>query len=393
MRLRAQMAEGAELRLVLDARLRQDAVGLERHAVAETARREVAAGRDHAVAADRRRPLDQHVGVDGGVGADRDGVLDVGARRIEDRDAFGHQAVEDAVAQDRRDGRELLPVVDSERLDGVRHREGLDPTSGLREDPDDVRQVILALIVVGPDLGERRPQTPRVEAVDARVDLGDLLLVVGRIALFDDARDPPALTEDSPVPLRPVHDGRQHRRGRSRRLVVAHETPEGLARKQRHVTREHQRRAGAARRPRLQDGVARAEPLALLDERDRVARGRAHALGIRADDHDEPVGDHARRPEDVPDQGAATERVEHLGLPRAHPLGVAGGEDDGGQSVHLTHSIAGQGKRRAIKPARGIAWDFRRTRQGCCVNSDPRRLTRCCASETGAPRSFAAAAR
>src|SRR5438046_3033667 len=92
--------------------------------------------------------------------------------------------------------------------------------------------------------------------------------------------------------------------------------------------------APGARRARLLERVARAEPLALLDEKDAVPRGGAHVGGVRSDDDDGAVGHGPCRPEGVGDQRATAEWVEHLGLSRAHPFRFSGGENDGGQLAH-----------------------------------------------------------
>src|SRR5260370_37793327 len=104
------------------------------------------------------------------------------------------------------------------------------------------------------------------------------------------------------------------------------EALEGLAREERGVTGQHEDRPLAARRARLQDGVAGAEPLALLDDRDALARHRAHAVRAGPDDEDEPVREGARRPKRVAEKRPAAARLEHLATPRAHPTALARGE-------------------------------------------------------------------
>src|SRR3990172_4305932 len=65
-----QVTEGPERRIVLHHRLADDAVRLERDAVAEAARADLAAGGDHALAADRRGALEDDVRVERRGGAD-----------------------------------------------------------------------------------------------------------------------------------------------------------------------------------------------------------------------------------------------------------------------------------------------------------------------------------
>ena len=116
--------------------------------------------------------------------------------------------------------------------------------------------------------------------------------------------------------------------------MVRDEALERLAREQRHVCGQDHDRPVAARGAGLPERVARAEPLALLDERDAVARGDAQVVGVGPGDHDRAVGERARGPQRVGDQRTAAERVEHFRLPGAHPLRFPGGENDGGQSAH-----------------------------------------------------------
>src|SRR5881397_3279143 len=71
----------------------------------------------------------------------------------------------------------------------------LDPGACPGEDRHHVGQVVLTLVVVGANLGQRRPQALGVEAVHRRADLGDLLLVVGGVPLLHDAGHAPPLAE------------------------------------------------------------------------------------------------------------------------------------------------------------------------------------------------------
>src|SRR5438876_10422305 len=107
----------------------------------------MAARRDRALGPDRGRALEDDLGMDRRVGADRDRVVDVRARGVDDGDAGGHQAVEVATAQDRRVGRELLPVGYPEGLGWVPGHHGFDPDARLGYAGDGGRQVVLALVV------------------------------------------------------------------------------------------------------------------------------------------------------------------------------------------------------------------------------------------------------
>src|SRR5262249_61780553 len=128
------------------------------------------------------------------------GALEVGGGGTGGGDAALHGRVGGPAALARRPRRQLLAVVHTGRLAGIRRHDRLDARAGADQDADDVRQVVLALIVVRAHPVERGPQPSRGEAVDRGVDLGDLLLGGGRVALLDDAPDGPTRPHDAPVP-------------------------------------------------------------------------------------------------------------------------------------------------------------------------------------------------
>ena len=291
---------------------------------------------DDALAADGRLPLDHDLGIDRRVRIDRDGVLDVRAGRIENRDAALHQPVEDPPALDGRHRGELLAVVHAGRLAGIRRHDRVDARAGAGEDADHVRQVVLALVVVGAHLAERLPEPRGREAVHRGVDLGDLLLGGGRVPVFDDPLDAPALAHDASVALRGGDDGGQHRRGGAALPVVVDQAADRLDGQERHVPREDEDGSVTALGLSLLDGVSAPEPLA-LDHRPHVGSGQRHDLvGVRSHDQDDPIGQGSGGTKWVRDQGATAEGVEHFGLPRAHALAFASSENDSG---HLAHRV------------------------------------------------------
>ena len=118
--------------------------------------------------------------------------------------------------------------------------------------------------------------------------------------------------------------------------MVVDQPLDRLRGQERHVTRQDEDRAVAAFEARLLDGVAAPEPLALHD-RAHVGSGHGHnVVGVRSHDQDDPIGKGSSGAEGVGDQGAAAQGVEHLGLPRAHALALAGGKNDSG---HLAHRV------------------------------------------------------
>src|SRR5262245_2853253 len=180
---RPQMAERAERRRLFDRRLADHAIRQQRDAVGEARRAHLRARADDTFAADRGLPLDRDVRIDRRIRADRDGVLDVRAGRVEDRHAALHQPVEDQSAVDGRDRRELLAIVYAGGFGGIRSDDRFDLRTGPGQNPDDVGQVVLALIVVRAHLVEGGPEPRGGEAIHGGVDLGDLLLRTRGVAL------------------------------------------------------------------------------------------------------------------------------------------------------------------------------------------------------------------
>src|SRR5262249_19091093 len=156
------------------------------------------------------------------------------------------------------------------------HHDRVHAGPGARQHANHVGQVVLALVVIGADLAEGRPQAPGGEAVHRGVDLGDLLLGVARVAILDDTLDPPALAKHAPIALAPPPRARQppYPRGAARAgvpPVAARAVFRGgvtgpldrLAGRGRQATGRDQDRRLAALGACLQEGVAAAEALGL----------------------------------------------------------------------------------------------------------------------------------
>src|SRR5438309_3390176 len=290
-----QVAERSEDGPRLDDRLRQHAVGQERDPVAEPAPVEVAAGADDALGAHPGLPLEHDPRLEHRVRTDLHRVVDVGRGGVEDGDPLGHQPVEGPLALERGDRRALLAVVYPEALGGIGGRDGLDARPRAGEDPDHVRQVVLALLVARGDLGQGRPEPPRVEAVDARVDLADPLLVVGRVPVLDDAADVPALPQHAPVSCRTLDERGEKGHRRAGLRVVVDQPGDGRLGEERRVAGQDDDRAVPPRRPRLLDGLPRAEALGLLRELDPRPGGGAHLRGLAAGAHHDAVAERPRQ--------------------------------------------------------------------------------------------------
>ena len=100
---------------------------------------------------------------------------------------LAHQVVLDAVLHDLADLGELLAAVDADDVLGGDRGDGHGLEAAGDHDVQGVGQVVFALDVVGLDVVQGVEQVLGAEAVVARVDFPDLLLLGGAVALLDDA--------------------------------------------------------------------------------------------------------------------------------------------------------------------------------------------------------------
>ena len=235
------------------------------------------------------------------------------------------------------------------------------------EDLDHVGEVVLAQGVLGAEPAQGGGQEAAAQAVDRRVDLADLTLLVGCIGVLDDAADPlVAVAEDAPVAGRVVDLGRQHRAGGVGDAVLADEGGEGGGAQQGRVARQHDDVAvlhvvtgqivgegGEGDR----GGVARAPGHVLLDEVDDQLRGRLlldglrHPLGPVPDDDDGPLDRQFRQGvEHVQQHGPPAQHVQGLGPGRLHAGALPGSQHHGRERAITAHRAAfgGAPERRAV---------------------------------------------
>ena len=249
-----------------------------------------------------------------------------------------------------RSTRSLTPSVSVAIGDEVR----VDRLAGLDQLRQHVRQVQLALGVVGVDLAERGEQARAVERVHARVDLADLELLGRRVAL--------GLDLDDAFHVAVACHGRRARTGRGRRAPWSPSSPRRRSLRgprpgpssasrgdQRHVAGEHDdRRVGVDVRTGGRDRVTRAVRL-LLDGDDDALRQPVLEPPLRVVDHHDLPGARLLRGEHGPqDQRAAADRVQDLGQRRAHARSFAGGDDDDGGRGHRSHRSIGLVARPAL---------------------------------------------
>ena len=174
-----------------------------------------------------------------------------------------------------------------------------DDVAGGAQHPDDVGEVVLALRVLGVEAPQGGGQQAAPEAVDRRVDLGDLELGVVGVGLLHDAVDAAAgVAHDAPVSGRVVELGGEDGGRGVGQAVLGGELGERLGPQQRGVAGEDEDVVFAVEveaGPGEADAgrVAGAALEALLDELDRDLGGEllldrlGHRLGAVADDdHD-----------------------------------------------------------------------------------------------------------
>ena len=114
-----------------------------------------------------------------------DVAIDVGRRRILDRDARRHQLRVLLLSHDAAHCRQLGAAVDAANLVGVCDGDGFDRRPALPVDRDEIGQVILALRVFRADAAHRVEQPVEREGVNARVDLADRPLGRRGVLLLD----------------------------------------------------------------------------------------------------------------------------------------------------------------------------------------------------------------
>src|SRR5919201_3086034 len=147
---------------------------LDARAVADDRVPQLAHGPDHAVITDGARPSNRRERMDHGVSADPDIGIYISGIRVGDGDAADHELVQNPVPHDALGVGQLPAVVDAQDLEWV--FDG-DSVHLALDEPDDVRQVILAGAVLVLELRQRRPELAARKAIDPRVDFANLALL------------------------------------------------------------------------------------------------------------------------------------------------------------------------------------------------------------------------
>ncbi len=205
------------------------------------------------------------------------------------------------------------------------------------QDGDGVGEVHLAVLVVRLYLGEGGPEFFEREAVDARVDLVELALVVGELRFLDDGTDIRfRLPDDAAVAGRIADDGGQNGRGGVAVAMGGDQRAQGFGADERSVAWQDHNKLGPAQ------GAARH----LHGVSGSVLRVLQDAFGIPGfdDSHDlfglMPYDDNrlfrsewGASAQHVLDQRAASGAVQHFRKTRLEPRTFSGGQDDDGKIV------------------------------------------------------------
>ncbi len=261
-----------------------------------------------------------------------------GGLRVDDRDALAHPVLDDAVAHARRATaswtRSLTPRV-STRSAGLTL---VDRPRRSDQQPDHIGEVLLALDVVRGDPRERAAKLGDVEGVDAGVDLGDLARGLVGVALLDDRGDLAVGVADDPAVTGRVGElGGQDGRGRVD-LVMASSSAARSRWSAAACRRAARRRCRRRASPSASSASRTAWPVpccsswttgTALDSISvrcsiTCARRWPTTTTVRGG------AERLRGNQDVTQQAAAADRVQHLGELGLHPLALAGRKHDHG---------------------------------------------------------------
>ena len=211
---------------------------------------------DRAAAADSRAPLDRRERLDRRVLSDAHVHVDRRRLRVDDVHARQHVRAVDRRLRQRARLCQRDAVVDTEHQRRVvEHMRG-DRLSVAAQQVERLRQVQLALRVIGTQTRQRLAQRARLKRVDSGVDLADLQVRGARVAvalgLHDAQHRAGVVAHDASVAARVLDDARDHRRRRAAALVRRDQALDRLGAEQRHVAAQHDDRPlAAARRDRV----------------------------------------------------------------------------------------------------------------------------------------------
>ena len=292
-----------------------------------------------ALRADARRAQKLDVRLDHRVRPDGDLGVDDASVGAVDGDSLGHQAACVGGAHGRIQVHHLGDGVGAQHLVHALGLQGHDALAVGHQQGCHVRQVELAVRVIGAEQVELAEERLSLEAIDPGVDLARGKLGRRQRLLLDDGKHIGLAcgeAQDAAVAGGILGDRGQDGHRRPLFQVQLAERRERLGADQRNVARENQqvlrkRRAGELQ-PGLEHmhGVAGAALVWLRDKRDtRGGHCGLHPLRLVAHDAIDRFGGNQRlcRTNDVQQQGASAHLVQHLGPLAVEPRALARGHD------------------------------------------------------------------
>ena len=337
--LRPQVGVGAEDRAVADLRTVQNASVAHDDAVAQDGVLHHRVGADAALRADARCAQKLDVRFNHRVRADGDLVVDDACIWAEDGDSLGHQAARGGGAHGLVEVHHLGDGVGAQHLV---HAAGLERDDALavgHQQRGDVRQIELAVGVVGGEQVELAEERRSLEAVDSGVDLRRGELGGRERLLFDDGEHlglARGEAQDASIASGVLGDRGEDGHRRALFQVQLAERGERFGADQRNVARENEEMVRKRRAGELQPGLEHLHGVAgsalvwLRDKRDTRAGDRGlHAPGLVADDavYLSVADQRLCRCNDVQQQGSSADLVQHLGPLAVEPRALARGHD------------------------------------------------------------------
>ncbi len=146
-------------------------------------------GTEAAVIANSRGSGDHCERPDDGVAADLGTTVDIGVARVDNGDAFGHEAALNALLHKGVGLGEVVAGVDAKDIAGAEYVECDDLSAHGFEQGGGVGEVVFALGVAGIETVESFPKSREIEDIAARVNLKDGGFGGSAIALFDNSKE------------------------------------------------------------------------------------------------------------------------------------------------------------------------------------------------------------
>ena len=285
---------------------------------------------DLAVLADDCLPLKHSPRQQHGITADFDILLDIGMFRIDDADPGSHKLFCFAKAQDAVSGCELDAGIHPHRLIGIVRCDRNDLEAFFDHDPENIRQIVLALCIFVVDLFECIEQGAHLEDIRACIDLMDGELFRRAILLFYNACHVSRfITEHTAIAERIIKDRGQHRSSRALLPAGLCQMRDRLRAQQRRIPADDQHIAVSVFfkfRHRLHDSVTGPKLLLLMDKGHLLfSKIFSYQMFLEAGDHDLMIrARFSHEADDLLNHRYSAYAVQHLWKFRLHACALSG---------------------------------------------------------------------